>query len=139
MTSWRRAWSQGREALVSDSSGDARGNPNYDADGLLPAEFFNDGPTIIANGASLFFGLCAGSFLAISALGLFWNGVTKAGAHAGFLSGLAVSVVILCFVFEKVSKLLGLCEAMFDVPSLGAGTPFKNVDPLVFAVPVSFS
>ena len=104
----------------------------------LPS-FFKDGATIIANGASLFFGLCAGSFLAIYAFGLLWKGVTKAGAHAGFLSGLAVSVVIVFFVFEKVSKLLGLCEAFFDVPSLGAGTPFKDVDPLVFAVPVSFS
>lgn len=102
----------------------------------LPS-FFKDGATIIANGASLFFGLCAGSFLAIYAFGLLWKGVTKAGAHAGFLSGLAVSVVIVFFVFEKVSKLLGLCEAFFDVPSLGAGTPFKDVDPLVFAVPVS--
>ncbi|HEX9194981.1 MAG TPA: hypothetical protein VF854_03095 [Azonexus sp.] len=44
----------------------------------LPS-FFKDGATIIANGASLFFGLCAGSFLAIYALGLFWKGVTKAG------------------------------------------------------------
>ena len=102
----------------------------------LPS-FFKDGATIIVNGTSLFFGLCAGSFLAIYALGLFWKGVTKAGAHAGFLSGLAVSVVILFFVFEKVSKPLGLCEAFFGVPSLGAGTPFKDVDPLVFAVPVS--
>jgi SSS family solute:Na+ symporter len=102
----------------------------------LPS-FFKDGAMIVANGTSLFFGLCAGSFLAIYALGLFWKGVTKAGAHAGFLSGLAVSVVILFFVFEKVSKPLGLCEAFFGVPSLGAGTPFKDVDPLVFAVPVS--
>ena len=102
----------------------------------LPS-FFKDGATIIVNGTSLFFGLCAGSFLAIYALGLFWTGVTRAGAHAGFFSGLAVSVVVLFFVFEKVSKPLGLCEALFGVPSLGAGTPFKDVDPLVFAVPIS--
>jgi len=99
--------------------------------------FFKDGATIIVNGTSLFFGLCAGSFLAIYALGLYWKGVTKAGAHAGFLSGLAVSMIILFFVFEKVSKPLGLCDLFFGVPSLGAGTPFKDVDPLVYAVPVS--
>ena len=63
----------------------------------------------------------------------------KAGAHAGFLSGLIVSVIILFFVFEKVSKPLGLCEALFGVPSLGTGTPFKDVDPLVFAVPISLA
>jgi Na+(H+)/acetate symporter ActP len=105
------------------------------ADTLMPSNV--DLRACIANGTSLFFGLCAGSVLAIYALALFWKGVTKAGAQAGFLSGLAVSVVILFFVVEKVSKPLGLCEAFFGVPSLGAGTPFKNVDPLVFAVPVS--
>ena len=99
--------------------------------------FFKEGATIIVNGTSLFFGLCAGSFLAIYALGLFWQGVSRAGAHAGFLSGLVVSVGVLFFVFEKVSKPLGLCDALFGVPSLGAGTPFKDVDPLVYAVPVS--
>jgi SSS family solute:Na+ symporter len=104
----------------------------------LPS-FFKDGATIIVNGTSLFFGLCAGSFLAIYALGLFWKGVTRAGAHAGFLSGLAVSVFVLFFVFEKVSRPLGLCEALFGVPSLGTGTPFKDVDPLVFAVPISLA
>ena len=104
---------------------------------FLPT-FFKDGATIIVNGTSLFFGLCAGSFLVIYTLGLYWQGVTRAGAHAGFLSGLAVSVVCLLFVFEKVSKPLGLCEALFGVPSLGAGTPLKDIDPLIFAVPVSF-
>jgi SSS family solute:Na+ symporter len=99
--------------------------------------FFKDGATIIVNGTSLFFGLCAGSFLAIYALGLYWKGVTKAGAHAGFLSGLLVSLLIILFVFEKVSKPLGLCQIIFGVPSLGAGMPFKDVDPLVYAVPVS--
>lgn len=103
---------------------------------FLPS-FFNEGATIIVNGTSLFFGLCAGSFLAIYALGLYWKGMTRAGANAGFLSGLVVSVVILFFVFEKISRPLGLCNQLFGVPSLGAGTPLKDIDPLVFAVPVS--
>lgn len=99
--------------------------------------FFKDGATIIVNGTSLFFGLCAGSFLAIYTLGLYWQGVTRAGAHAGFLSGLVVSVLIILFVFEKVSKPLGLCQLLFGVPSLGTGMPYKDVDPLVYSVPVS--
>ena len=103
---------------------------------FLPA-FFKDGATIIVSGTALFFGLCAGSFLAIYALGLYWQGVTRAGAHAGFIGGLAVSLVVMFFVFEKVSKPLGLCELLFGVTSLGAGTPFKDVDPLIFAVPLS--
>ncbi len=99
--------------------------------------FFKDGATIIVNGTALFFGLCAGSFLAIYTLGLYWKGVSKAGAISGFLSGLAVSVIVLFFVFEKVSKPLGLCSTLFGMPSLGTGTPLKDIDPLVFAVPIS--
>ena len=99
--------------------------------------FFKDGATIIVNGTSLFFGLCAGSFLAIYGLGLFWKGLTRAGAISGFLSGLVVSIIVLFFVFEKVSKPLGLSELFFGVPSLASGTPIKDIDPLVFAVPVS--
>lgn len=102
----------------------------------LPS-FFKDGATIIVNGTSLFFGLCAGSFLAIYGLGLYWRGLTRAGAISGFVSGLVVSMIVLFFVFEKVSKPLGLCDLFFGVPSLGSGTPFKDIDPLVFAVPVS--
>ncbi len=102
----------------------------------LPA-FFKSGATIIVNGTALFFGLCAGAFLAIYALGLFWKGITRAGAVSGFISGLLVSLFVLFFVFEKVAKPLGLCEALFGVPTLGAGTPLGNIDPLVFAVPVS--
>ena len=103
---------------------------------FLPS-FFKSGATIIVNGTSLFFGLCAGSFLAIYGLGLFWRGVTKAGAISGFASGLLVSLFALFFVFEKVSKPLGLANFFFGVPSLGTGTPFKDIDPLIFAVPVS--
>ena len=36
-----------------------------------------------------------------------------------------------------VAVLLGFL--LFGVPSLGAGTPFKDVDPLVFAVPISLA
>ncbi len=103
---------------------------------FLPG-FFKDGATIIVNGTALFFGLCAGAFLAIYGLGLYWKGLTRAGAISGFLSGLVVSVIILFFVFEKVAKPLGLCNALFGIPSFGAGTPFKDIDPLVYAVPVS--
>ena len=99
--------------------------------------FFKDGATIIVNGTSLFFGLCAGSFLAIYALGLYWKNMTRAGAISGFLSGLLVSLFVLFFVFEKVSKPLGLSAMFFGVPSLATGTPFKDIDPLVYAVPVS--
>jgi len=63
--------------------------------------------------------------------------MTRAGAVSGFLSGLVVSLFILFFVFEKVAKPLGLCTALFGMPSLAAGTPLKDIDPLVYAVPVS--
>ncbi len=100
-------------------------------------DFFKSGATIIVNGTSMFFGLCAGAFLAIYGLGLFWKGLTRAGAISGFMSGMLVSLFVLFFVFEKVAKPLGLCELVFGVPTLGAGTPLGNIDPLVYAVPVS--
>ncbi len=103
---------------------------------FLPS-FFKSGATIIVNGTAMFFGLCAGAFLSIYGLGLFWKGLTKAGAISGFLSGLLVSFFVLCFVFEMVAKPLGLCELLFGVPTLGSGTAVGNIDPLIFAVPVS--
>ena len=55
----------------------------------------------------------------------------------GDLMACLFGLFVLFFVFEKVAKPLGLCEALFGVPTLGAGTPLGNIDPLIFAVPVS--
>ena len=46
---------------------------------------------------SLSWGAVAGSFLATYLYGLFWRGVTKAGAWAGVLTGLGVSTGLAVF------------------------------------------
>mgnify|MGYP001024206738 CR=1 FL=1 len=49
-------------------------------------------PTVILALMSLSWGAVAGSFLAPYLYGLFWRGVTKAGAWSGIISGLGISV-----------------------------------------------
>jgi solute:Na+ symporter, SSS family len=103
----------------------------------LPVFFGNDGSAVIATGTSLFFGLCAATFLPLFAFGLFWKGTTKAGAVSGFLVGLCVSLFWLLFVYAKVSGGLVLCKSLFKVASI-AGTSFwKDLDPLVVATPLA--
>ena len=49
-------------------------------------------PTFIVSLMALSWGTVAGAFLAAYVYGLFWRGTTRAGAWAGVLSGLAVSI-----------------------------------------------
>lgn len=49
-------------------------------------------PTIIVSLMALSWGTVAGAFLAVYVYGLFWKGTTRAGAWAGVLSGLAISI-----------------------------------------------
>jgi solute:Na+ symporter, SSS family len=103
----------------------------------LPLFFGKDGSAVIATGTSLFFGLCAATFLPLFAFGIFWKGATKAGAVSGFIVGLALSLFWLLFVYAKVSGGFLLCKAIFGVPTL-AGTSFwKDLDPLVVATPLA--
>lgn len=50
-------------------------------------------PTFIITLMALSWGTIAGSFLAPYLYGLFWRGTTKAGAWAGLITGLGISVV----------------------------------------------
>jgi SSS family solute:Na+ symporter len=103
----------------------------------LPIFFGKDGTAVIATGTSLFFGLCASTFLPLFAFGLFWKGTTKQGAVWGFVVGLAISVFWLLFVYAKVSGALGVCPALFKMPTI-AGTSFiKDLDPLIVATPIA--
>jgi SSS family solute:Na+ symporter len=54
-------------------------------------------PNVIVNLMSISWGTIAGAFLAPYLYGLFWPKVTKAGAWAGVLSGLFISVGISYF------------------------------------------
>jgi len=102
----------------------------------LPIFFGKDGTAVIATGTSLFFGLCASTFLPLFTFGLFWKGVTKQGAIWGFCIGLGISVVWLLFFYGKVSGSLGLCKMLFAVPTLASGW-IKDLDPIILATPVA--
>ncbi|NLO89904.1 MAG: sodium/proline symporter [Clostridia bacterium] len=67
-------------------------------------------PTVILALMSLSWGAVAGSFLAPYLYGLFWKGVTKAGAWSGIISGLGISLGL--SLYFKMNESL--------IPTLGA-------------------
>ncbi len=103
---------------------------------FLP-RFFEQGSAIIAIGTAIFFGLCAATFLPLYFGGLFSRRITKAGALAGFFSGLAVAAFWIIFIHSKESAPLGVCRALFGTPSLAASSWLQHVDPIVVGLPVS--
>jgi SSS family solute:Na+ symporter len=103
---------------------------------FLP-RFFEQGSAIIAIGTAIFMGLCAATFLPLYFGGLFTRRITKAGALAGFFSGLATSSFWIMFMHAKESAPLGLCKAFFGVPTLAGQSSLQFVDPIVVALPVS--
>lgn len=105
--------------------------------GYFLPRFFEQGSAIIAIGTAIFFGLCAATFLPLYCGGLFSRRITKAGALAGFFSGLAVAAFWIVFVHSKESAPLGICQALFSKPSLAAGTTVQFVDPIIVSLPVS--
>lgn len=99
--------------------------------------FFEQGTAIIAIGTSIFFGICAASFLPIYFGALYLRSMTKSGAIACFLSGLLTSTFWLTFVHIKESKALGICKMIFKVDSIFSSSQLQNVDPIFVALPVS--
>lgn len=81
-------------------------------------------PTFIVTLMALSWGTVAGSFIAAYVYGLFWKGMTKAGAWAGVLSGLTISLG-----FSFYYKLDGSL-----IPTIGAAA---MVIPLIIAPLVS--
>jgi SSS family solute:Na+ symporter len=100
-------------------------------------KFFEKGSAIIAIGTSIFFALCAASFLPLYFGALYSKRITKAGAIAGMFSGLMTSVFWLLFVHSKESTPLGLCKALFGVDSLAGKSNLQFVDAIVFSLPVA--
>ncbi len=100
-------------------------------------KFFEQGSAIVAIGTAIFFGLCAATFLPMYFGALYTKRITKAGAIACFVSGLAVSSFWLVFVHIKESAPLGICRALFGVDSLASTPWLQNVDPIVVALPIS--
>jgi len=102
-------------------------------------------PSIIALATAFFFGLCAAAFLPAYLLGLYWRGMTRAGAVVSMVGGFAVSFFFLLFVHKKEAAALGICKAVFGVDSLAllaqkgsAWWLLQYTDPNIIALPVSF-
>ena len=92
--------------------------------------------SFIARGTAIFFGLCASAFLPLYGLGLYWKGVTRAGAKAGIIFGFFGSLFYLMFILKKEAAAIGICQALFDKPSL-ASFPWIVIDPIVIIFPIS--
>jgi len=93
--------------------------------------------SIIAIATSIFFGLCATTFLPTFVGALFWKGMTRTGAIASMLIGFLGTVFWLLFVHKKESEAIGLCQFIFSKPTL-AGFPWVVVDAIVVILPISF-
>ena len=95
------------------------------------------GPGIIAIATSLFFGMCAASFLPAFVSALFWPRATRAGVVAGMLAGFLGWATWVLLVHERESAALGVAKALLGRPSLASGTTWAVVDPIVIALPLS--
>ncbi len=97
--------------------------------------------SIIAVATAFFFGLCGAAFLPAYFLGLYWKGMTRAGAITSMVGGFCVSFFFLVFVHEKEAAAIKLCQLLTGKTTLVAGTSWQImqvVDPNVVALPVAF-
>ena len=95
---------------------------------------------IIATGTSLFFGLCAASFLPAYIGALFIKRMPKAAAIWGMICGFVTSFFWIFFIHEKESASLQICKLITGKTSLVKDTllaPLSMVDPIIIALPVS--
>ena len=93
--------------------------------------------SIIAIGTSLFFGICAATFLPAYFSGLYWKKATKEGAVASILVGFFSSLIWILFIHKKEAAALGICNFIFGKEILISKFPWPVVDPILIALPIS--
>lgn len=93
---------------------------------------------IIARSTALFFALCASTFLPTFVLGLFWKRMNRVAAISSMVAGFLFTAVWVSFIQDKTAQALLICEAIFDKAPLVDAFPWKFVDSLIFALPLSF-
>lgn len=93
--------------------------------------------SIIAIATAIFFGLCAAGFLPVYVFGLFWRKVTTKGAALGMVAGTLVYVFSMLFTYGRMTTIFGLSRQIFGQVTI-VNFPFNVIDPLVYALPVSF-
>lgn len=95
---------------------------------------------IIAIGTSLFFGLCAATFLPTYFAALYFKKFPRKAALASIMTGSAASLFWLLFVQEKTAGSLQICNLLFKTTSIVKGTALQTlsmVDAIVVALPLS--
>ncbi len=89
---------------------------------------------------AFFFGLCAATFLPAYLLGLYWKGVTKAGAIAGMVGGFCASFIwMILFHYLGMAALFGRMNLVVDADPASWQWQLQYVDPIVIALPISFA
>ncbi len=102
--------------------------------------FLDVSMAIIATGTSLFFGLCAASFLPAYVGALYFKKLPRAAALWGMACGFVTSFFWIFFIHKKESSSLQLCNLIFGKLSLVDDTalaPLSMVDPIFIALPGS--
>jgi SSS family solute:Na+ symporter len=94
-------------------------------------------PGIIAVATAIFFGLCGATFLPSFLFGLYWKGMTRAGAITSVLGGFIVSMTWMGFFHAKEAHAVGIAQYLFGKPTL-AGFPWTVIDAQFIALPISF-
>lgn len=95
-------------------------------------------PSVIAVATAIFFGLCGATFLPSFVFGLYWKGMTKAGAIFSVLGGFMVSMIWMGFFHAQGAHALGIAHYLFGKPTL-AGFPWTVIDAQFIALPISFA
>ncbi len=93
--------------------------------------------SIIAIATAIFFGLCAAGFLPVYVFGLFWKRVTTIGAAMGMVAGTLVYLFSMLFMYGRMTTIFGLSSLIFGQTSI-VTFPYNVIDPIVYALPVSF-
>jgi SSS family solute:Na+ symporter len=94
-------------------------------------------PSMIAVATAIFFGLCGATFLPSFVFGLYWKGMTKAGAITSILGGFIASMIWMGLFHAKEAQALGFAKHLFGKPTL-VGFPWAVIDAQFIALPISF-
>ncbi len=95
---------------------------------------------IIAIGTSMFYGLCAATFLPTYFASLYIKTFPKKAALLSMITGSVFSLFWLLFVQEKTASSLQLCKLLFNTTSIVKGTAMQTlsmIDAIIVALPVS--
>jgi len=104
---------------------------------------------VIARATSIFFALCASTFLPSLILGLFWRRMNRKAAIASMLVAFLFTAFWLTFMQKDTATALGVTTSMFGMDTaksppvpvrltLVGRQPWPFIDALVFALPLSF-